>query len=134
MWLVGKGAFWTKDLEIFLPGDNHVCPEMVLTTGACHFVTNGHGFTWLTCRNTESFDWGLKRQVQERLFSVFLLLLSPLLNNTKLPGFMFHWAAAAGLMFFSPHPPPSPPPVPPPPLVLAVRELYLCGSSAAAGL
>lgn len=72
------------------------------------------GFIWPSLRYIDSFDSRLKRQVQEMLFSVFLLfLLSPLLSITKLPGFMFHWAVAAGLMFFSPLLPP--PPVPPPP-------------------
>lgn len=39
----------------------------------------------------------------------FLSPAFPQLNNTKSPGFMSHWAAAASLMFFSPLPPPPAP-------------------------
>lgn len=78
---------------------------------------------WLSLRCATRFDWCLKRQVQQRLLSVFLFpLLFPLLNNAKPPGFMFHWAAAAGLMFFSSLPPPVPCPpsqrLPSPPFLL----------------
>lgn len=111
-----------KDLEIFLPSDDRICTEMVRKAGTCRFITNGCvsisvalGVIWTSIRYAKKVWLALQKATSWN--PILYFLLSPRSNNTKLPGFMSHWAAAASLMFFSPLPPPPVrlPERPPPP-------------------
>lgn len=84
-----------------------MCTKMSLKLVLSPFITNGCYFQscglYLTILQVCWKIWlALKRYVQKMLFfCISSLPYFPLVEQWKRPGFMFHWAAAAGLMFFS---------------------------------